>query len=299
MKKHIHILGASGSGTSTLAEALCRRLGYRHLDTDDYYWLPTDPPFTEKRSVDERIILLEQDMKESGNWILSGSNCGWGDIFIDLYDLVIFLYVPEKIRLERLKQREAERYGSGRISPGGDFYEQHKAFMDWAAEYDTADMGVRSLALHNDWLRLIKCPVLRIEGGQSLNERITIALQAIIGCGGCNNHEMRLLPEPFDEIRRGAKTVEVRLNDEKRRKISAGDTITFYRLPHGEDALTVKVLELHHCRTFEELYRGLPFKDFGCEGYTMRRMLDETYLIYTPEQERLYGVLGIKIELLI
>ena len=45
LPSHIHILGASGSGTSTLAKAISLRHGHRFLDTDDFYWKPTDPPF--------------------------------------------------------------------------------------------------------------------------------------------------------------------------------------------------------------------------------------------------------------
>ena len=39
--QRIHILGASGSGTTTLGRALAERLQCRHFDTDDYFWLPT------------------------------------------------------------------------------------------------------------------------------------------------------------------------------------------------------------------------------------------------------------------
>lgn len=42
-KNLIHIFGASGSGTTTLAEKISRELGYFHLDTDDYFWLPPTP----------------------------------------------------------------------------------------------------------------------------------------------------------------------------------------------------------------------------------------------------------------
>ena len=47
MKNKIHILGASGVGTSTLGVALSKHLPHTHLDTDDYYW--TDK-FTKKRN---------------------------------------------------------------------------------------------------------------------------------------------------------------------------------------------------------------------------------------------------------
>ena len=45
----IHVLGASGSGTTTTAKALAKILGYVHLDTDNYFWEPSDIPFTQKR----------------------------------------------------------------------------------------------------------------------------------------------------------------------------------------------------------------------------------------------------------
>lgn len=47
--QRIHILGASGSGTTTLGRALAERLHYIHFDTDAYFWLPTNPPFAAKR----------------------------------------------------------------------------------------------------------------------------------------------------------------------------------------------------------------------------------------------------------
>lgn len=44
MKQIIHIFGASGSGTSTLGQAIRDALGYRWMDTDDYFWLPSIRP---------------------------------------------------------------------------------------------------------------------------------------------------------------------------------------------------------------------------------------------------------------
>ncbi|OPX45154.1 cytidylate kinase [Ruminiclostridium hungatei] len=179
MNRHIHILGASGSGTTTLAGELSKLLGYEHFDSDDYFWLPTIPPFTEKRPVSDRIQLLEKDLKGVDSWILSGSNCGWGDFLISSYDLVVFLYVPPEIRIKRLIQREIERYSIERISHGGDLYESHKAFIEWAAAYDTAGLEMRSLALHNEWLKRLNCGVIRLEGTQSVEERIRAVLREL------------------------------------------------------------------------------------------------------------------------
>ena len=54
-------------------------------------------------------------------------------------------------------------------------------------------------------------------------------------------HEMRLLPKPFELICSGVKTVEIRLNDEKRKKIQVGDTITFRKLPEEEESIVTEV----------------------------------------------------------
>lgn len=57
-KQVIHIFGASGSGTTTLGRELSRLLGFRLLDTDDFYWMPTDPKFTVKRPPEQRVELM-------------------------------------------------------------------------------------------------------------------------------------------------------------------------------------------------------------------------------------------------
>jgi cytidylate kinase len=68
------------------------------------------------------------DVTTHATWMLSGSLCGWGDVAIPLFELVIFLAIPQAIRMERLRQREHQRFGE-RILPGGDMYEVSQAFL--------------------------------------------------------------------------------------------------------------------------------------------------------------------------
>ena len=42
-------------------------------------------------------------------------------------------------------------------------------------------------------------------------------------------HEMKLQPKNFDYILNGTKRIEIRLNDEKRKKIKLGDKIKFLK----------------------------------------------------------------------
>jgi len=159
----IHILGASGSGTTTLGQALEQKYGYKWLDTDHYFWVPTAVPFTSSRPREERIPLMAASIEQNPKCVISGSLCGWGDVFIPKFDLVIFVYTPAEIRRERLEKREYSRYGE-RIRKGGDMYDEHLKFMEWAMLYDTADINMRSLKSHEEWLKQLTCPVIKLNG---------------------------------------------------------------------------------------------------------------------------------------
>ena len=100
--QRIHILGASGSGVTTLGFALAERLGCCCFDSDDYFWLSTAPPYEVKRDRAQRPTLLMRDLSAHAAWILSGSACGWGDVAIPLFDAVVYLWLPTAVRLERL-----------------------------------------------------------------------------------------------------------------------------------------------------------------------------------------------------
>ncbi len=89
----IHILGASGSGTTTLGREIARRFGHAHLDVDDFFWERTDPPFTRQREVEARRAMLAAALEAHPRWVLSGSLVGWGDVFIPRFELVIFMYL--------------------------------------------------------------------------------------------------------------------------------------------------------------------------------------------------------------
>lgn len=177
----VHITGASGAGVSTLGAALAASRNAAHLDTDNFYWLKTDPPFTTKRPAADRLALLHEAFDQSpNNWILSGSITSWGNALIPLFDLVIFVITPTPVRIERIKAREHERYGDA-IAPGGKMYEQSQAFIAWASHYDEPDFTSRSRAGHEEWLKLPRCPVLRLDGAGEVALLVVQANDALKG----------------------------------------------------------------------------------------------------------------------
>lgn len=111
-------------------------------------------------------------------------------------------------------------------------------------------------------------------------------------------HQMNLNPEPFDLIRSGQKTIELRLNDEKRRLIKVGDRIEFTHTETGEK-LVAEAIALHRFDSFAALYRELPLLKCGYTAADIATAKPEDMdLYYTPEQQRKYGVLGIEIKVI-
>jgi adenylate kinase family enzyme len=174
----IHILGASGSGTTTLGVALAARLGHPHVDADTLFWLPTDPPFTTKRPRDDRQAMLRRLLPVAGQWVFSGSAPEWATPIEPFYDLVVFLQLDPAVRMARLRRREAARYGK-RIETGGDMATASADFLKWAEAYDTAGPEQRSLIGHEAWLASLRTPVLRLDSAVPLEDLIFAILSRL------------------------------------------------------------------------------------------------------------------------
>ena len=110
-------------------------------------------------------------------------------------------------------------------------------------------------------------------------------------------HNFKLKNAPFHLIRSGQKSIELRLYDEKRQKISTGDTIFFTLDGNDKEKIKTKVLKLHIFSSFEELYAALPLDKCGytSENIASAKPTDMS-IYYSPEEEKKYGVIGIEIE---
>ena len=112
-------------------------------------------------------------------------------------------------------------------------------------------------------------------------------------------HVMNLTPAPMQEIRTGNKTIELRLNDEKRKQISVGDTIKFINTEDSNDTLRVNVVDLFLFSSFAELYDNLPLLNCGYNEDNINTASPEDMeMYYSREKQNKYGVVGIEISLL-
>ena len=107
-------------------------------------------------------------------------------------------------------------------------------------------------------------------------------------------HEMKLNNGPFMNIKNGTKTIELRLNDEKRQLLKIKDLIEFTNRETLEQLL-VEIENLYHYPSFEELYKHFDKVAMGYREDEEANPKDmEEY--YSKEEQEKYGVLGIEIK---
>jgi hypothetical protein len=160
---------------TTLGAALAERLGLPHEDADAFFWVPTQPPFITCRPADERLVLLQQRLPATGHWVFTGSAIRWATLLEPYYDMIVFLRLDPKMRLERLKGREILRYGA-RIEGEGDMVAASAEFLEWAASYDTAGLEHYGLATHETWLADQQAALLRLDSAMPVQDLVSAVL---------------------------------------------------------------------------------------------------------------------------
>jgi|APTNR8051073442_1049403.scaffolds.fasta_scaffold16423_3 adenylate kinase family enzyme len=144
------ITGGPGAGCTSTAARVAAVLGVGHFDSDAYFHKPTDPPYQEQFSAEERRELLGRDLQVGDSWIISGSIATWGLPELGLTHGVV-LAVGAAVRLERLAQRERARFAA-RIEVGGDMRDEHESFMAWAGGYETRNDRGRNLPTDQEFV---------------------------------------------------------------------------------------------------------------------------------------------------
>lgn len=221
----IILLGANGSGKSTLGRELARMLNFAHFDVEDYWFYKTDIPYTAVRPLEERNTMLLSDMKKHGSFVVSGDLSGWGNEFLTLFDLAIFLTAPVTVRLQRIKNREHKRWGE-RVSEGGDMYESQRKFREFAAGRDVDLLEKRSLQY--------ACPILHIDAAQDLFEMIKLI-----------NQQFRIIPFTIRAAVEGDAAQLKRLNAE----FNDEETVSDESIAHSirkNDQEQVFLAEIHN-----------------------------------------------------
>lgn len=109
---------------------------------------------------------------------------------------------------------------------------------------------------------------------------------------------VHLHPEVFEIVLDGNKDVEIRVNDEKRRKLHVGDTLVFLKNPDEIEKLTAKVTNLVYFNNFEEVVAYYDMKRIYLEGVTKEDYINLMKKFYSDEEVKEYGVVAIEFELI-
>ena len=109
-------------------------------------------------------------------------------------------------------------------------------------------------------------------------------------------YNMKLKNKPFEMIKKGTKTIELRLNDEKRKLINEKDIIIFENMITKE-LIKTEVIRLHKYPSFEKLYKHFDKSALGYEEDEIANPGDMD-IYYPKEKQEKYSVLGIEIILL-
>lgn len=105
--------------------------------------------------------------------------------------------------------------------------------------------------------------------------------------------KVHLHADVFEIVKNGKKDIEVRINDEKRRKLKVGDTLVFLKRPLDDEEIRANVVALEYYDFFEDLVNHYDMERIYLKEYTKEQYLNEMKRFYTREEQEEYGVVAI------
>ena len=107
---------------------------------------------------------------------------------------------------------------------------------------------------------------------------------------------VHLHSDVYEIVKAGTKNIEVRINDEKRRKLQVGDTLIFLKRPDEIESIKARVIGLEYYKNFEELVEHYDMEQLYLKSYTKNHFLKELSRFYSKEEQDEYGVVAILFE---
>lgn len=168
----IIICGLNGSGKSTLGKVLAEKLGFYYIDNEDLFFPKTDTyyiyacPRTRKEV--EKLLLSEVQVHQ--NFVFAAVKGNYGEDILPYYQYAVVIDVPKDIRLQRVKNRSFQKFGS-RMLPGGNLYEQENEFFNMVESRAENEV--------DEWVRSLGCPVIRVDGTRPVEENADIIIKCL------------------------------------------------------------------------------------------------------------------------
>ena len=107
---------------------------------------------------------------------------------------------------------------------------------------------------------------------------------------------MSLHPEYYEMVRSGEKDIELRLYDEKRRRMRNGDMLLIYNAQNRNDYIRAKIVCLHIAKSFADLATKISMPRTGFAS--LNALMSAIEKFYDTEMESKYGIVGIELEVI-
>lgn len=161
----IQICGLNGCGKSTLGRALAERIGFHFIDNENLYFsrTNTDEPYMNPKSRADVERLLMEEVSKFPDFIFAAVKGDYGTDIIPMYDYIVMIEVPLNVRSHRVRNRSFQKFGN-RMLIGGDLHDQEEAFFQIVES--------RRDDYIEDWLQMVKCPIIRVDGTKTIDENV-------------------------------------------------------------------------------------------------------------------------------
>ena len=169
----IVICGLNGTGKSTLGKMLAKKLHFHFIDIEDLYFPKenSDYIYASPRTREDVMERLRCEIRTYENFIFASVKGDYGEDIYSFFQYAILLDVPLDIRLQRVKELSFQKFGSRMLS-GGDLFEQEEKFFRFAES--------RNENTVEEWVKSLKCPVIRIDGTKPIDENTNFIIEHIV-----------------------------------------------------------------------------------------------------------------------
>ena len=168
----ILVCGLNGAGKSTLGKALADKLHFYFIDDEELYFSKTDSDYiyASPCTHEEAEKRLFHKMQAHKNFVLASVKGDYGALFYPFIQYTIWIDTPKDIRLQRVKNRSFQKFGS-RMLPGGDLHKQEEAFFAFAASREKKTVEKQ--------LGKLNCPVIKVDGMNPVESNLDFIINQI------------------------------------------------------------------------------------------------------------------------
>ena len=163
-------VGLNGAGKSTLAKYVGKKLEFDVLEVEDF-WFETPCDYQNPRKSPEVSQLMLDTIEQSSNGFIIAGNISNLSKKIEAYlSLVVYVDVAKEVRVQRVIQREKNRYGF--LEKGTDLYNERQDFLTF--------VQARTPDTIFSWIERTNIPMLKIDGTNTFEQNTSIIQQKLL-----------------------------------------------------------------------------------------------------------------------